>query len=218
MDAILVPGGFGERGIEGKIQAVRYAREQKIPYSASASACRSPASSSRATCSARERELDRVQPRNARPGDRADHRVAGPRRRAPDAHRALRPRGTMRLGAQPAKIEPGTLARAVYAARSSTSATHRFEFNNTYLDRMRAAGLHVSAYSEDAWSRSSSCPRTRGSSRAVPPGVTSTPRDGHPLSRASSAPRASTAPAAAAGRERLSAAVRASGRPREPSC
>ncbi len=93
MDAILVPGGFGERGIEGKIQAVRYAREHRhpLPRHLPRHAGRLHRVRPR-RARARGRELHRVQPRDAGPGDRADHRVARPQRRDRHARRALGPR------------------------------------------------------------------------------------------------------------------------------
>jgi CTP synthase len=91
--------------------------------------------------------------------------------------------GTMRLGAQPARLEPDSLARAIYGSDLINERhRHRFEFNNTYLDRMRAAGLRFSAFSEDGLVEIIELP-------AHPwfvavqfhPEFTSTPRDGHPL-------------------------------------
>jgi CTP synthase len=184
MDAILVPGGFGERGIEGKILAVRYAREKKIPYLGICLgmqvACIEFARNVLGLETANSTEFNRTttdpvialitewQDREGARLTRTERSDLG---------------GTMRLGAQPARIEPGTLARAVYGREIINERhRHRFEFNNTYLDRMRAAGLHVSAFSEDGLVEIVELP-------AHPwfvavqfhPEFTSTPRDGHPL-------------------------------------
>ncbi len=184
MDAILVPGGFGERGIEGKIQAVRYAREQKIPYLGICLgmqvACIEFARDVLGLESANSTEFNRATPDPVIAlitewQDREGARLT--RTERSDLG------GTMRLGAQPARIEAGTLARAVYGREIINERhRHRFEFNNTYLDRMHAAGLHVSAFSEDGLVEIVELP-SHPWFVAVQfhPEFTSTPRDGHPL-------------------------------------
>ena len=91
--------------------------------------------------------------------------------------------GTMRLGAQPSRVEAGSLARAIYGSEIINERhRHRFEFNNTYLDRMRAAGLRFSAFSEDGLVEIVELP-SHPWFVAVQfhPEFTSTPRDSHPL-------------------------------------
>ena len=184
MDAILVPGGFGERGIEGKIQAVRYAREQKIPYLGICLgmqvACIEFARDVLGLEGANSTEFNRATPDPVIAlitewQDREGARLT--RTERSDFG------GTMRLGAQPARIEAGTLARAIYGREIINERhRHRFEFNNTYLDRMHAAGLHVSAFSEDGLVEIVELP-SHPWFVAVQfhPEFTSTPRDSHPL-------------------------------------
>ena len=184
MDAILVPGGFGERGIEGKIQAVRFAREQRIPYLGICLgmqvACIEFARDVLGLEGANSTEFNRATPDPVIAlitewQDREGARLT--RSERSDLG------GTMRLGAQPARIDAGTLARAVYGREIINERhRHRFEFNNTYLDRMREGGLIVSAFSEDGLAEIVELP---GHPWFVAvqfhPEFTSTPRDGHPL-------------------------------------
>ncbi|HXQ64798.1 MAG TPA: CTP synthase [Steroidobacteraceae bacterium] len=184
MDAILVPGGFGERGIEGKIQAVRYAREHSIPYLGICLgmqvACIEFARDVLGLTGANSTEFNRSTPDPVIAlitewQDREGARLTRSERSNLG--------GTMRLGAQPARIEPGTLARAIYGRDVINERhRHRYEFNNTYLDRMHAAGLSVSAFSEDGLVEIIELP-SHPWFIAVQfhPEFTSTPRDGHPL-------------------------------------
>ena len=184
MDAILVPGGFGERGIEGKIQAVRYAREQKIPYLGICLgmqvACIEFARDVLGLEGANSTEFNRATPDPVIAlitewQDREGARLT--RSERSDLG------GTMRLGAQPARIDAGTLARAVYGREIINERhRHRFEFNNTYLDRMREGGLIVSAFSEDGLAEIVELPgHPWFIAVQFHPEFTSTPRDGHPL-------------------------------------
>jgi len=184
MDAILVPGGFGERGIEGKIQAVRFAREQKIPYLGICLgmqvACIEFARDVLGLEGANSTEFNRQTPDPVIAlitewQDREGARLT--RSERSDLG------GTMRLGAQPARVEPDSLARSIYGREVINERhRHRFEFNNTYLDRMRAAGMSFSAFSEDGLVEIIELP---GHPWFVAvqyhPEFTSTPRDGHPL-------------------------------------
>jgi len=184
MDAILVPGGFGERGIEGKIQAVRYAREQGIPYLGICLgmqvACIEFARDVLGLVGANSTEFNRACPdpvialitewqdRTGEHAERSEGSDLG---------------GTMRLGAQDTLIEAGTLAQAIYGRGVIQERhRHRYEFNNRYLERMRAAGLRFSGFSRDGLVEIVELP---GHPWFVAvqfhPEFTSTPRDGHPL-------------------------------------
>ncbi|MBS0395321.1 MAG: CTP synthase [Proteobacteria bacterium] len=184
MDAILVPGGFGERGIEGKIQAVRYAREHKVPYLGICLGMQ-------VACIEFARDVLGLEGANSTEFNRAtpdpvialitEWRDATGETRQRDERSDLG--GTMRLGAQASRIEAGSLAHSVYGKDViGERHRHRFEFNNHYLDRMRAAGLRFSAFSDDGLVEIIELP-------AHPwfvavqfhPEFTSTPRDGHPL-------------------------------------
>jgi CTP synthase len=185
LDAILVPGGFGERGVEGKIRAVRYAREQRVPYLgiclgmqvAVIEYARHMANLE----GAHSTEFDRQTP----------HPVIALITEWRDEQGRIETRsesddlgGTMRLGGQNCRLEPGSLARSVYGQPQVRERhRHRYEFNNAYLDTLKDAGLRFSGWSLD--------------NRLVEiieipdhpwfiacqfhPEFTSTPRDGHPL-------------------------------------
>jgi CTP synthase len=184
MDAILVPGGFGERGIEGKIQAVRYARERRIPYLGICLGMQ-------VACIEFARDVLGLEGANSTEFNRqtpdpiialiTEWRDRGGTTVIRDERSDLG--GTMRLGAQPANVEPGTLAHSIYGSdRINERHRHRFEFNNLYLERMQAVGLKVSAFSEDELVEIVELP---GHPWFVAvqfhPEFTSTPRDGHPL-------------------------------------
>jgi len=184
MDAILVPGGFGERGIEGKIQAVRYAREHRIPYLGICLGMQ-------VACIEFARDVLGLEGANSTEFNRAtpdpvialitEWRESSGETITRDERSDLG--GTMRLGSQASRIEAGSLAHAVYGKDViGERHRHRFEFNNRYLDRMRAAGLRFSAFSDDGLVEIIELP-------AHPwfvavqfhPEFTSTPRDSHPL-------------------------------------
>ncbi len=184
MDAVLVPGGFGERGIEGKIQAVRYAREHKIPYLGICLGMQ-------VACIEFARDVLGLEGANSTEFNRAtpdpvialitEWRDEGGMTIKRDERSDLG--GTMRLGSQASRIEPGTLAHAIYGKDViGERHRHRFEFNNTYLERMRAAGLKFSAFSDDELVEIIELP-SHPWFVAVQfhPEFTSTPRDGHPL-------------------------------------
>jgi CTP synthase len=184
MDAILVPGGFGDRGIEGKIQAIRYARENGIPYLGICLGMQLAiieyARNVLALKGANSTEFDRA----------TNHPVIALITEWQDLERGQQVRdeksdlgGSMRLGAQEAKLIPGSLARALYGKESIFERhRHRYEFNNHYLDELSAAGLSFSGFSADGLVEFI---ELRGHPWFVAsqfhPEFTSTPRDGHPL-------------------------------------
>ncbi len=139
IDAILVPGGFGDRGIEGKIMAAQYAREQRravprhLPRAADGG--HRVRAQRRGLEGAHSTEFN---PRHAASGDRADHRVDGPHRRAGERDAGSDLGGTMRLGGQECLLEAGTPRRRSTARTAIVERhRHRYEFNNNYS---RAAG------------------------------------------------------------------------------
>jgi len=184
-DAILVPGGFGKRGIEGKIRAIQYAREQRIPYLGICLGMQLAviefARHKAGLEGANSTEFDPATPHPviALITEWMNHDGRIERR---DERSDLG--GTMRLGAQPADVVPGTLVQRVYKSDVVNERhRHRYEVNNHYLPRLEAAGLKVAA-------------RTRSESLVelveLPdhpwfigcqfhPEFTSTPRAGHPL-------------------------------------
>jgi CTP synthase len=204
MDAILVPGGFGERGIEGKIQAARFAREHGVPYlgiclgmqvaiveygrhvlgftdANSTEFNRATQNPVIALISEWQDQSHGVQVR-----DEASHKGA-----------------TMRLGAQEVLLGAGTRARDIFAKDVIMERhRHRYEFNNTYLDRFTHAGLRFSGFSRDGLVEVIELQNHPWFvATQFHPEFTSTPRDGHPLFtgfiRAARAHRAAQLPQAA---------------------
>ncbi len=185
-DAILVPGGFGKRGVEGKILAARYARENKIPYLgiclgmqvALIEYARNKAGLSMANST--EFDAETEQPVVALINEWQNHDGKVETR---DENSDLG--GTMRLGAQTCAVRPGTLASEIYGNVVTERHRHRYEANNHYLGRVEAAGLTVSARTptEDL------CEIMELPRDVHPwylgvqyhPEFKSTPRDGHPL-------------------------------------
>jgi CTP synthase len=188
-DAILVPGGFGKRGIEGKIAAARFARENKIPYLgiclgmqvALIEYARNKAGLTKSNST--EFDADTEQPVVALINEWQNHDGKVERR---DANSDLG--GTMRLGAQTCAVKPGTLAAEIYGNEVTERHRHRYEANNHYLGRVEQAGLIVSARTptEDLC-EIMELPRTGDNAHPWYIGVQyhpefkSTPRDGHPL-------------------------------------
>lgn len=140
-DGILVPGGFGIRGIEGKILSARRAREQKIPYlgvclGLQVAVCEF----ARDVCGMEGASSTEFVPDCAWPVIDL----------MPDQEGVDDKGGTMRLGAYPCVLAEGTLAREAYGCdRVSERHRHRFEVNNAYRDRLVDAGLVISGTSPD---------------------------------------------------------------------
>ncbi len=185
VDAILVPGGFGERGFEGKVQTIRYARENRIPYLGicfgmqaavvefARNVCGLPKANST------EIDIDTPDPviglitewldRSGKVETRSEESDMG---------------GTMRLGGQRCRLGEDTLVRRLYGEDIITERhRHRYEFNNNYRDILRQNGMVLSGLSMD---------ETLVEIVELPdhpwfigcqfhPEFTSTPRDGHPL-------------------------------------
>ena len=148
-DAILVPGGFGKRGVEGKILAAQYAREHRIPYLgiclgmqvATIEYARHKAG----LAGANSTEFDPATP----------HPVIALIEEWQDADGSIQKRsagsdlgGTMRLGSQSSDVLPGTLAHQIYGDTVTERHRHRYEANVNYLDRLTAAGLVISALTQ----------------------------------------------------------------------
>jgi len=184
LDAILVPGGFGKRGTEGKIAAIRYARENGVPYLGICLGMQLAviefARHVAGLTDANSTEFDAATP----------HPVVAlitewldreGRVETRDAQSDLG--GTMRKGAQRCPVAPGTLAARIYGDTVNERHRHRYEVNNHYVPKLEAAGLVISARTP-----SENLPEIM----ELPthpwfigvqfhPEFTSTPRDGHPL-------------------------------------
>lgn len=140
-DGILVPGGFGCRGVEGKILAATYARENKIPYFGLCLGLQCAVIEfARSMCG-----LTRAHSSEFDPG--TPHAVID---LLPEQKGVEEMGGTMRLGTYPCKLEPGSLAMAAYGREIVYERhRHRFEFNNEYRDALKKAGLWPSGLSPD---------------------------------------------------------------------
>jgi len=150
-DAILVPGGFGKRGVEGKIRAIQFAREHKVPFLgiclgmqlAVVEYARHVAGLTDANST--EFALDTPHPVIALITEWTDRSGNVEKR---DHSSGLG--GTMRLGAYPATLVPGSIVADAYGATDvSERHRHRFEVNNAYRERLAAVGLHVTGTSPD---------------------------------------------------------------------
>ena len=148
-DAILVPGGFGERGVEGKIATAKFARENKVPYLgiclgmqvATIEFARNVAGLAEANST--EFRPDTPHPVIALITEWKDEDGTIKTR---DANSDLG--GTMRLGAQSSDVQPGTLAHSIYGDVVTERHRHRYEANVQYLDKLREAGLVISALTQ----------------------------------------------------------------------
>jgi CTP synthase len=141
VDAILVPGGFGERGIEGKVLAVKHARESRIPFLGICLGLQlSVVEFSRNVLGlerANSREFDESSP----------HPVID---LMEDQKQITMKGGTMRLGAWPCRIRPGTLAHGIYGTEEIKERhRHRYEVNNKYVPQLNGAGMKTSGTSPD---------------------------------------------------------------------
>jgi CTP synthase len=185
VDAILVPGGFGERGVEGKIKAVTYAREHGIPYLGICLGMQVAviefARNVAGLKGAHSTEFDAKTPHPViamitewmAAGGAIERRTAGS-----DLG------GTMRLGGQECRLKPGTRAQAIYGRGSVIERhRHRYELNNNYIELLEAKGLAVAGTSADGKLveivELSEHPWFVGVQ--FHPEFTSRPRDGHPL-------------------------------------
>ncbi|MCX7167101.1 MAG: CTP synthase [Rhodocyclales bacterium] len=186
MDAVLVPGGFGRRGTEGKIAAIRYARENKVPYLgiclgmqlATIEFARHVAGFEGANST--EFDAETPHPVVALITEWQDREGRVEKR---DASSNLG--GTMRLGAQRCPVKPGTLASKIYGAEVNERHRHRYEVNNAYVPKLEAAGMVISARTptEDLPEMMELPAETHPWFVGVQfhPEFTSNPRTGHPL-------------------------------------
>ena len=185
-DAVLVPGGFGKRGIEGKICAARYARENKVPYLGICLGMQiATIEFARHVAGLKDANSTEFEPTTGHP-------VIALITEWKDADGTIKTRdessdlgGTMRLGAQSSDVAKGTLAHEIYGDVVTERHRHRFEANVNYLDQLRQAGLVISALTQrEQLTEIVELPRS-----AHPwfmgvqfhPEFKSTPWDGHPL-------------------------------------
>ncbi len=187
IDGILVPGGFGDRGFEGKVLTAKFARENGVPYFGICYGMQAAVVDT-------ARHLAGLDGANSTENDKASpHPVIGlitewrtatgeVERRSEESDLG----GTMRLGLQEQRLKPGTLARELYAKDVvGERHRHRYEFNNRYRTQLEDAGLVISAKSmDDLLVEMVELPRGTHPwflACQAHPEFLSTPRDGHPL-------------------------------------
>jgi CTP synthase len=186
LDAILVPGGFGKRGTEGKIMAIEYARKNKIPYLGICLGMQL------AVIEFARHVVGLKNANSTEFDEHVEHPVVALITEWKNRDGTLETRtddsdlgGTMRLGSQKCPVKPGTMAAHIYGAEVNERHRHRYEVNNGYVDQLEAAGMVISARTP-----SEELPEMMELPQAMHPwffGVqfhpefTSTPRDGHPL-------------------------------------
>ena len=153
VDGILVPGGFGSRGIDGKICAAKYAREEKIPYFGICLGMQIAviefARNVAAMADANSQEFDKNTPYPViyLMTEWYDDKTGTVQQRDTTSDKG----GTMRLGAYPCMVKEDTLAHKAYGISDiSERHRHRYEFNNTFIDRLEEKGLVISGTSPDA--------------------------------------------------------------------
>ncbi|HQA01803.1 CTP synthase [Thermomonas sp.] len=187
VDGVLVPGGFGDRGFEGKVLTSKYARETGLPYFGICYGMQ-------AAVVDVARHLAGLEGANSTENDKqAKHPVIGLitewRTQSGDIERRDEGSdlgGTMRLGLQEQRVKPGTLAHALYGKDVvGERHRHRYEFNNGYREQLEAAGMVISAKSmDDLLVEMIEMPQTAHPwflACQAHPEFLSTPRSGHPL-------------------------------------
>lgn len=183
-DAILVPGGFGKRGTEGKIAAIRFARENNVPYLGICLGMQLAviefARDVAGLAQANSTEFDPASPHPvvALITEWLDREGVSEKR---DSQSDLG--GTMRKGSQKCPVKPGSLAHQIYGPDVNERHRHRYEVNNIYVPRLEKAGLVISARTP-----TENLPEIMELPNhpwfvgvQFHPEFTSTPRDGHPL-------------------------------------
>jgi CTP synthase len=141
VNGIVVPGGFGYRGIEGKIIAARFARENRVPYLGLCLGMQ-------VMCIEFARHVfDTDRPNSTEFDPHTSHPIID---LMPDQRGIVDMGGTMRLGTYPCVLQPGTRAAAAYGQdQIDERHRHRFEFNNAYREPLGQAGLVLSGISPD---------------------------------------------------------------------
>ena len=186
IDAILVPGGFGKRGTEGKIRAIQFARENKIPFLGICLGMQlAVVEYARNVVGLKNANSTEFDPVTSNP-------IIGLITEWKDKSGELMHRdessdlgGTMRLGAQVAIVEPNTIACSIYGKQVNERHRHRYEVNNKYIDDLKAAGLVISSWTKE----DDLCEIIELSKEEHPwffacqfhPEFTSNPKDSHPL-------------------------------------
>ena len=184
-DAVLVPGGFGKRGVEGKIKAIQYARENKVPYLGICLGMQLAVIEYARHCAgletAHSTEFDPTTPHPVIALITEWHSREG---RVELRDQGSNLGGTMRLGAQECMTLPGSLARQIYGKEHVVERhRHRYEVNNRYIPHLMNGGMRVSGMSstEDLTEMVELPDHPWFLGCQFHPEFTSTPRQGHPL-------------------------------------
>ncbi|MGE4658285.1 MAG: CTP synthase [Gammaproteobacteria bacterium] len=184
VDAILVPGGFGERGIEGKVQVVRLARENNIPYLGICLGLQvAVIEFARNVAGLTDAHSTEFSPDSPHPVVALITEWCDSSGETQERSEFSGMGGTMRLGAQDCRLKEGTLVHKVYALdKIHERHRHRYEFNNRYLESLEAAGMVFSGFSDDGLVEVIELPEHPWFLACqFHPEFTSNPRDGHAL-------------------------------------
>ena len=186
LDGILVPGGFGKRGTEGKIRAVQYARENKVPYLGICLGMQlAVIEFARHVAGLPKANSTEFEPNGSQPVVALITEWMGKDGSLQKRDEASDLGGTMRLGAQSCPVKAGTMAYDIYGATVTERHRHRYEVNTQFTQQLEGAGMVISARTP-----TEQLPEMMELPKTVHPwfvGVqfhpefTSTPRDGHPL-------------------------------------
>jgi CTP synthase len=151
MNAILVPGGFGDRGVEGKITAVRYARENNIPFLGICLGMHvALVEYARNVCGLAGADSTEMNPSTPHPIVALITEWMNADGSSVQRDESSDKGGTMRLGAQPCHLEAGSKVREIYGKDVITERhRHRYEVNNNYLGQLQAAGMRIAGWSAD---------------------------------------------------------------------
>jgi len=144
LDGIIIPGGFGTRGVEGKIAAIKYAREHQIPYFGLCYGMQlAVVEFARHVCGLKDANTTEIDPETRNPVIHIMSEQA-------DILKDNRYGGTMRLGAYPCVLTPKTISREAYGKKDiSERHRHRYEFNNDFRERLAEEGLILAGQSPD---------------------------------------------------------------------
>ncbi len=151
MDAILVPGGFGDRGVEGKITAVRYARENNIPFLGICLGMHvALVEYARNVCGLAGADSTEMNPNTPYPIVALITEWMNADGSSELRNETSDKGGTMRLGAQPCHLEPGSLVREIYGKDVIFERhRHRYEINNNFIGQLQQAGVRIGGWSAD---------------------------------------------------------------------
>lgn len=184
MDGVVVPGGFGDRGVEGKIRTVAFAREHRIPYLGICLGLHvAVIEAARHLAGLEDAHSTEFAPDTPHPVIALITEWQTEAGQVEERDEDSELGGTMRLGAQQVSLDPDSLIAKIYGrAQIAERHRHRYEVNNHYRDRLQAAGLSISGVSvDDLVETVELADHPWFIASQFHPEFTSNPRDGHPL-------------------------------------